>query len=101
MANIDFMQILFVATPAALTFGAGCFFVFLGHKIKRANRNTYLRYQALTGSALNAVTGSVGCDLADGVTSDIDRGFCSKEEGGTLYLARQGKLPRDTIANMI
>lgn len=100
MAHSDLMQFFLIGTPIALTWAVGIFFWILSRRVKNANRNAYLRHQALTGTAVNAVTGSVGCDLPDGVTPEIDRGFCSIETEGTVFLARQGKLPRDTITNM-
>lgn len=102
--NSDRTQLVLILqylTPVILLCAIAVFFFMLSARVSRTNKNRYRRQQALTGSSLNAVTGSVGGDVADGVAAEVERGKCSDETDGVVTIARQGRIPNDTIASLL
>lgn len=90
-------QVLQIAVPLILLGLLAAFFARLAWQALHADRQRQLKARRLTGTARNAVLGSVGWDHGDNLAQDFDCGMVSREVQGHVVVARQGRLTQDTI----
>lgn len=91
---MPFVQIL---VPVLVLGLVSLFFFRLAGHASGGDRERQRKARHLTGSARNAVLGSVGWNQGDGLASDFDCGMVSKEVGGKVVVARQARITEETV----
>lgn len=89
-----------IAAPALALLAIGYFFQKAARRTWNADPEKYRRAQKDTGSAENAVAGSVGSASTSTSYSNQDYGMVSKREGDLLIIARQARLPDSTVSTL-
>lgn len=97
---ITMAPLLEIAAPLALLAAAAVFFFSLARQAATADPERQRRARSLTGTAREAVVGSVGWRANDLLSGDVDCGMGYVASSEKTVIVRQARLTHDSISSI-